>query len=187
GGEVDEGVFEAEIDGAHLQQVKSLVDDARGDLRPQVRAALALDLGGDQFVRARRDLDALDAPDRGDGFAQALGGASDLKADALAAFELRGQGLGRVGGGDAGPVGDEHTVAGHLDFGQDVRREDDRVLSGQIFDQAADFLDLVGVESDGWLVEDDHVGIVDDGLRDADALLEAARQPLDQFVPALGD
>src|SRR5262245_45451677 len=151
-GQLHEDVFEAEINGAHFQQVESLGNDARGDLRPQIRAALTLDLGGDQIVRARQDLDALDALDRRDRVAQALGRAFDLNANTLAAFELCSQVLGRVDGGDAALVDNDHAVAGHLDLGQDVRREDDRVLPGQIFDQAADFLDLVRVESDGRFV-----------------------------------
>src|SRR5215468_4111233 len=85
-GQLHEDVFEAEIDGAHFQQVESLVDDARGDLRPQIGAARAFDLSGDQAVRARCDLDALDSSDRADGIAQARGFAFDLDVNALAAF-----------------------------------------------------------------------------------------------------
>src|SRR5262249_2909155 len=160
--------------------------DAGGCQRTHIRADFAFDVRGEQAVLVRSDLDVPDAFDRGDRVAQVFGGAFDLKANALAAFELLGQVLGRVNRDDAAFVDDDHAVAGHLDFGQDVRRKNDRVLPGQVFDQTADLLDLVGIESDGRLVEDDHIGVVDDGLRDADALFEAARQALDQFVTALG-
>ena len=61
------------------------------------------------------------------------------------------------------------------------------VAAGQTFDQMADFDDLLGVEAHGRLIEDDHVGIVDQGLRQADALLIAAGEPLDQFVLLVHD
>ena len=103
-------------------------------------------------------------------------------ANFLAAFELRGEILRRVHGGDFALVDDHHAVAGHADFRKNVRGENDGVVSGEALDQVADFDDLLGIEADGGLVEDDDVGIVDQSLRDAYALLVAARETLDQLV-----
>ena len=46
----------------------------------------------------------------------------------------------------------------------------------------ADFNELVRVETGGGLVEDEDLGVVDEGLRDADTLFEAARQRPDFLV-----
>ena len=47
--------------------------------------------------------------------------------------------------------------------------------------------DLLGIEAGGGLVEDQHVGIVDDGLREADALPVAFRKLADQLVADIAD
>ena len=60
-------------------------------------------------------------------------------------------------------------------------------LPAKTLDQVAHFDDLLGVEADGRLVENDHVGIVHQRLRQADALLVSAREPLDQLVALVGD
>ena len=62
------------------------------------------------------------------------------------------------------------------DLGQDVRAEDDRVIAGELLDQLARFDDLLRVEAGGRLVEDQHVGVVDERLGEADALLVAFRE-----------
>ena len=51
----------------------------------------------------------------------------------------------------------------------------------------ARFVDLLGVEAGGRLVENQHVGVVDDRLRQADALPVAFGQLADQLVPDVGD
>jgi hypothetical protein len=77
---------------------------------------------------------------------------------------------------------DDDALAGMLHFAEDVGAEDDGVLAGERFQQLADFDDLLGVEAAGGLVEDQHVGVVDDGLRQADALAEALGELADQLV-----
>ena len=104
-----------------------------------------------------------------------------LDADFLAAFELRGEVLRRVDGGDLAFIDDHHAVARHADFRQNMRRENDGVAPGKTLDQMADFDDLLGIEAHGGLVEDDDVGIVHQGLRDAYALFVTARKTLDQL------
>ena len=51
-----------------------------------------------------------------------------------------------------------------------MRAEDDRVIAGEALDQVARFVDLFRVEARGRLVENQYIGIVDDRLRQADAL-----------------
>ena len=84
--------------------------------------------------------------------------------------------VGRVDGHDLALVDDDDALAGLRDFGQDVRAEDDRVIAGELLDQLARLDDLLRVEAGGRLVEDQHVGVVDQRLRQADALLVALRQ-----------
>ena len=67
-------------------------------------------------------------------------------------------------------VDDHHLLAGLLDFGQDVRAENDGVVAGQAADQRTRLVDLLGVQAGRRLVQNQHVGIVDDGLRQSDAL-----------------
>jgi hypothetical protein len=60
------------------------------------------------------------------------------------------------------------------------------MLAGEALDQFPNLLDLVRIETDGRLVEDDDIGIVDDRLRNADPLFVAAGKALDQFAAARG-
>ena len=55
------------------------------------------------------------------------------------------------------------------------------MIAGQVLDQLTGLDDLLGVEAGGRLVEDEDVGIVDQRLRQADALLVALREPRAQF------
>jgi len=69
----------------------------------------------------------------------------------------------------------DDLFAGLLDFREDVRAQDNRVVASEALDQVARLVDLLGVESGGGLVQDEHVRIVKDGLRQADALPVALR------------
>ena len=84
-------------------------------------------------------------------------------------------------------VDDDDLLAGLLDFGQDVRAENDGVIAGQALDQVARLVDLLGIEAGGGLVENQHVGIVNDGLRQADALAVAFGELAEQLVLYIGD
>jgi len=75
-----------------------------------------------------------------------------------------------IGGDELSLVDDDDLLAGLLAFGQAVRAQDDGVVAGEALDELARFIDLLGVEAGGRLVENQDVGIVDDGLRQADAL-----------------
>jgi hypothetical protein len=73
-------------------------------------------------------------------------------------------------------VDDHHALAGLLDLGEDVRAEDDGVIAGERLDEAASLVDLLGVEPRRRFVEDQHFGVVDERLREADALAIALRE-----------
>ena len=100
----------------------------------------------------------------------------DLHVHRLRAAQPRGQVVGRVDRDDAALVDDDDALAGLRDLRQDVRAEDDRVVAGEAADQIARLDDLLRVEAGGRLVEDQHLGVVDDRLRQADALPVALRQ-----------
>lgn len=70
-------------------------------------------------------------------------------------------------------VDDDDAVADGFDFFEDVGGEDDGFVGGHRLYQLSHFVLLVGVEAIGGLVEDEHLGVVDDGLGDSDALAVA--------------
>ena len=137
--------------------------------------------------RCRFNLHAAGARNLREHFAQRLLGRLHLDANALAALELRGEILRSIYGCDFAFVDDDHAIARHAHFGQDVRRENDRVIPGEILDQVADFDDLLGIEAHGRLVEDDYIRIVHERLRQSDALLISAREALDQLIALICD
>ena len=84
-----------------------------------------------------------------------------------------GQVVRRVFGDHAALVDDDDALAGLRDFREDVRAQDDGVVPGQLLDQVPGLDDLLRIEARGRLVEDQNVGVVDDGLCQADALAVA--------------
>src|SRR5690606_39364111 len=91
-------------------------------------------------------------------------GLREAEHDALSARKA----LLKVPGGAIGhqlsPVDDQHPVAGYLDFGQDVRRKDDRFLATDLLDELANLDDLIRIESGGGLIQNQDGWIVDHGL-----------------------
>ncbi|MCZ7686445.1 MAG: hypothetical protein M5U28_49885 [Sandaracinaceae bacterium] len=79
----------------------------------------------------------------------------------------------RVVRDDAALVDDEDAPAGDLHLGEVVRRQDDRALLADLLDELADLDRLVRVEAAHRLVEDEDGRLVDQRLREADALLVA--------------
>jgi hypothetical protein len=65
---------------------------------------------------------------------------------------------------DPPPVDDQNAVADLLDLREDMRGEQDGVGFAQLLDQLAHLPDLPGIQADGGLVEDQDVGVVQDGL-----------------------
>jgi hypothetical protein len=94
----------------------------------------------------------------------------DPHVDVLRALQPGDQVLRPSFGRDLAIVDDQHPAAGLADLGQDVRAQDDRMLGAQLSDQLAHLDDLLGVQADGRLVEDQHLGIVQDGLGQAHPL-----------------
>ena len=92
--------------------------------------------------------------------------------------------LDGVGGDKLALADDDDLLADCLHFGEDVGAQDDGVFAGEALDQLARFDDLLRVESGGRLVENQDVGIVNDGLREADALPVAFGELADQLVSA---
>src|SRR5206468_4841218 len=83
---------------------------------------------------------------------------------------------------DAAVVDDHDLVADLRDLGQDVGREHDRPLRAERLDEAPDLDDLARVEADRGLVEDEHGRIVDERLRETDALAEALRAMSEEAI-----
>ena len=73
-------------------------------------------------------------------------------------------------------VDDEHLLAGLLHFGQDVRAQNDGVVAGQTLDEIASLVDLFRVQSGSGLVQNQHIRIVNDRLRQADPLSISLRK-----------
>src|SRR4051794_12423784 len=68
-----------------------------------------------------------------------------------------------------------------------MRAQDNRVLTGQALDEPPGFIDLLRIQSRGRLVQNENVGIVDDGLRQSNALPVALRELSDQLVSDVGN
>jgi len=64
-----------------------------------------------------------------------------------------------------------------------VRAQNDRVVAGKALDQIPGFVDLFGIEARGRFVENQHIRVVNDGLRQADALAVALGKLPDDIVP----
>src|SRR5205823_10121315 len=91
-------------------------------------------------------------------------------------------------GGDRALRDDERLLADGGHVGKDVGGEHDGVLAGERFDELAYLDDLGGIETDGGLVEDEHLGIAEQRLGEADALLlslgEVADHPVEELRAA---
>ena len=187
GGELEEDVFQAQADGAQLAQVPAGVDHGAGEVGADVAALQALDF---EDAGGRPWLLHHDAADAGDLFEAALHfaglgaavGGFDFERDGFGAAQAVGQVGDRILGDELALADDDDALAGVFDLGQDVGAEDDGVIAGEGREQLADLDDLLGIETAGRLVEDQDVGVVDDGLGDADALAVAFGQLADQLV-----
>jgi hypothetical protein len=71
----------------------------------------------------------------------------------------------RVGCYQLALINDDDLLAGLFDLRKDMGAEDDCVIPGQALDQVTGFIDLLGIEARGWLVKDQHIRVVNDGLR----------------------
>ena len=79
-------------------------------------------------------------------------------------------------GHEPAPVDDGDAVASDGDFGKYVGRQDDGVIAAEGLDELPRVADLLRIEPRRGLVEDEHFGLVDEGLGDPDSLPIAFRQ-----------
>ena len=124
------------------------------DVVADVHARLAENLGGGPVAFPGSDLDILDGIERlepGDDLRRRC---ADLDEDRAAAPHELGEIGGRIGGLDFAAVDDKHAIAGQFDLGKNVGGKQDGVVAAQILNQVAYGADLVGVETDGRLIED---------------------------------
>ena len=126
-------------------------------------------------------------PGRRPNTAAASAPGADLQVHRLGPAEPCGEIGGRVNRHDAPFVDDDDAVAGLRDFRKDVRAEDDRVVAGELLDELARLDDLFGIEAGRRFIQDEHVRIVNDRLRQPDPLAVALRQLGAQTVGHVGD
>ena len=81
-----------------------------------------------------------------------------LKLYATGLSDFPQQIIRRIARFDSPFVNDDYPAACHLDFGQDVSGKQNGVLPAQILNQLAHLPDLIGVETNGGLVENEKVG-----------------------------
>ncbi len=130
--------------------------------------------------------DGLDAADAGNGGERTLQGfgfvGGDAHGDRAVIGHAAHQVLGGAVGDDAALVDHDGARADGLDLFEDVRGDDDGLLLGHLGDELAHLVLLVGIEPVGGLVHDQHLGVVEDRLGDADAALVALGQGLDRLL-----
>src|SRR5713101_9935637 len=88
----------------------------------------------------------------------------------------RGQRLEALLEHDPAVVDNHHSVADLRDFGKYMRRKHDRAVAGKAADKLANLVNLSRVESDRRLVEHQHRRVVNQRLREPDALAVALRE-----------
>ncbi len=87
-------------------------------------------------------------------------------------------------GGELALVQDDDRGAEGLDVGQDVRGEEDLdvLVRGDVGDELQDLRPALGVEVRGRLVEEEELGVVDQGLGHLEPLLHAGRVGVEEPV-----
>ncbi len=91
-------------------------------------------------------------------------------------LQLTCQVVRRIHRHDAALVDDDHPVAGLGHFRKDVRAQHDRVSAGETTNQIPRLDDLFRVQARGGFVEDQHLGVVQQRLRQTDTLFVPLRQ-----------
>src|SRR4029077_6855428 len=109
--------------------------------------------------------------------------ARDFKQNGFSAPGTGPQVAHRVGRDQLASVDDDDLPAGLFHLGDDVGAEHDGVIAGEAFEQVPGLVDLLGVESSGGFVENQHVRVVNDGLRQSHPLAVALRKLAQEFVP----
>jgi hypothetical protein len=94
---------------------------------------------------------------------------------------------GRAVRDDAAAVDDDGAAARGVDFLEDVGGKHDRLALAELADQVAHLVLLVRVEAVGRLVEDQHLGLVHQRLREAGAVAVALGERVDRLVQHRGE
>src|SRR5687767_10822680 len=180
--ESNERVLELATRVVELQQIQLGLDDRAADFRAAV--LLGRERERQPAALLVRLLDATDAVDARQHLGDlrlrivAAGRAHrhrDLANLALHVAELR---LG-TGTEQRALTKHEQAITRLADLGEDVTRDQDRVVLLEVVDEVTHLDDLHRVETAGRLVEDEELRLVDNGLRDTDALPEAVRERSD--------
>ena len=106
----------------------------------------------------------------------------ELDIDAYAAVSLKSDFVDAAISSQLAVVDDDHPVADSFDLLHDVSREHDSLFASDIFDEVANFDNLVRVEARSRFVEDDHFRVRYQGLSYADTLTIAFGQSTDKLV-----
>ncbi len=106
----------------------------------------------------------------------------DREEEYVLSLHSRGYLRGGALRGNPASVEDEHPVTDGLHLLQNVGGEDHRFRRSELAHEPANLEDLVRIQSAGRLVEDENIGVVDDGLREAGALPIAFGEVIDRPI-----
>src|SRR5574341_50026 len=94
----------------------------------------------------------------------------------------RSQLVRRAVGDDLAAVDDDRARARRVDLLEDVGRKHDRLVRAELADEVSHLVLLVGVQAVGRLVHDEHIGVVDERLGEAGAVLVALGKRVDRLA-----
>ena len=189
GGDLAEHVVEVAALDVHLLGLDQPRADEGGELGGDGRAGAGARAQPHLAVGGAQRLDLGDGRELGQRLDDGLGpaGRDTCMRDGVVIGQPAHEVLGRAVGDDAAAVDDHGPRAHGLHLLQDVRGDDDGLVLGHVGDELAHLVLLVGVEAVGGLVHDQHLRVVQDGLGDGDAALEALRQRLDPLLQHGGE
>src|SRR3954466_15433955 len=98
-----------------------------------------------------------------------------------------GKVIGRVHGHQATICDDHDPAADHAYFRQDVRAENDGVLTAKVLNEISHFDDLARVKANSRLIQNENGGLSQDSLRQADPLTISLGELSDELAPTIGD
>src|SRR6266576_1157052 len=190
--ELQEHFFQAHRSGAKFIKVPAGFDHGARQIAAQGMIFLAFHLNDSAALAVFLERDAGHAGNLLEfalhrGWIKAAIAATDFQQYRFAGAGTALQIAHRVRRNNFSLVDDDDLLARLADLGKDVRAENDRVVAGKALDQIPGFVDLFGIEARGRFVENQHIRVVNDGLRQADALAVALGKLPDDIVPDVGD
>src|SRR5260370_1552002 len=100
----------------------------------------------------------------------------------LSATEAAIEAVHGIGGDHLAMADDDHPLAGLLHLRQNVSTENNGMGTSQASNETERFFALVRIESGGRLIQDEHVGIMDNRLRQTRSLPVALGQFADELL-----